>query len=87
MLLFYNTGTGIILGMGSANERRRYNVTSSLIGRAHTQNDPRMKHDTSDIYITIFIEGHVKVPSAKCPPFCSGPNVLSWDMFDLSFRG
>ena len=30
---------GIILGMGSANERRRYIVTSSLIGWAHTQND------------------------------------------------
>ena len=28
--------------MGSANERRRYTVTSSLIGRAHTQNDPRL---------------------------------------------
>ena len=27
--------------MGSANERRRYIVTSPLIGRAHTQNDPR----------------------------------------------
>ena len=26
--------------MGSANERWRYNVTSSLIGCAHTQNDP-----------------------------------------------
>ena len=32
------TCTGVILGMGSANERRRYNVTSSLIGWAHTQN-------------------------------------------------
>ena len=32
--------TGIILAMGSANERRRYIVTSSLIGWAHTQNDP-----------------------------------------------
>ena len=31
---------GVILGMGSANERRRYIVTSSLIGWAHTQNDP-----------------------------------------------
>ena len=30
---------GIILYMGSANERWRYNVTSSLIGWAHTQND------------------------------------------------
>ena len=31
---------GIILGMVSANERRCYNVTSSLIGWVHTQNDP-----------------------------------------------
>ena len=41
----YNHGSmqsGIILGMGSANERRRYYVTPSLIGRAHTQNDPSM---------------------------------------------
>ena len=30
---------GIILGMGSANERWRYIVTSSLVGWAHTQND------------------------------------------------
>ena len=32
--------SGIILGMGSANERWHYIVTSSLIGWAHTQNDP-----------------------------------------------
>ena len=32
--------SGVILGMGLANERRRYNVTSSLIGWPHTQNDP-----------------------------------------------
>ena len=31
---------GIILCMHPANGRRRYNVTSSLIGWAHTQNDP-----------------------------------------------
>ena len=31
---------GIILCMHPANERRRYDVTSSLIGWAHTQNDP-----------------------------------------------
>ena len=30
----------IILGMGSANERKHYYVTPSLIGWAHTQNDP-----------------------------------------------
>ena len=30
---------GIILGMGLANKRWIYNVTSSLNGWAHTQND------------------------------------------------
>ena len=34
-----NTYTRIILCMHPANERRRYMVTSSLIGRAHTRND------------------------------------------------
>ena len=32
-------GAGIILGMDSANERRLYVVTSSIIGWAHTQNN------------------------------------------------
>ena len=32
--------TGIILGMGSANKRRRYYVMPSLIGWAHIENDP-----------------------------------------------
>ena len=36
--LRYNTG--IIFGMRPANGGRRYNVTSSLIGWVHTQNDP-----------------------------------------------
>ena len=36
----YVSYTGIILGMGSANESRRYNVTSSLIGWAQTQFHP-----------------------------------------------
>ena len=40
VLLNMVTQTGIIMGMGSANERRHYCVTPSLIGRAHTQNDP-----------------------------------------------
>ena len=31
--------SSIILGIGSANERRHYKVKSSLIGWAHTQND------------------------------------------------
>ena len=32
--------SGIILRMRPANERRRYTVTSSLIGWEHAQNDP-----------------------------------------------
>ena len=32
--------TVVILGMSSANERRRYNVTSSLVGWTQTQHDP-----------------------------------------------
>ena len=32
--------SGIILCMRPANERRRYDVTSSFIGWAHSQNDP-----------------------------------------------
>ena len=34
------TYEGVILCMSSASERRRCNVTSSLIGCAHSQNDP-----------------------------------------------
>ena len=39
MLICIIARSWIILGMGSANERRRDIVTASLIGRAHTQND------------------------------------------------
>ena len=44
--------------MGSANERRRYYVTSPLIGRAHTQNDPCI--------MMVSIEGlsHFHIPNA-----------------------
>ena len=35
-----NQRSGIILWMRPTNERRRYSVTPSLIGWAHTQNDP-----------------------------------------------
>ena len=38
--IFHIPGAGIVLCMCPANERRRYNVTSPLIGRAHAQNYP-----------------------------------------------
>ena len=37
----------IILGMGISNERWLYSVTSSLIGWAHTLNDPGICNDTA----------------------------------------
>ena len=40
--------------MGSAKERRRYTVTSSLIGWAHTQNDPWIY--AIQVIIVIFID-------------------------------
>ena len=36
----------LFLCMRPANERRRYNVTSSLVRWAHTQNDPFVWYDT-----------------------------------------
>ena len=41
--------------MGSANERWRYNVTSSLIGWAHTQNDPRYVRAQHTIVFFFFL--------------------------------
>ena len=43
--------SGIILCMHSANERRRYIVTSPLIGWVHTQKDPWVLH--KDIYFLL----------------------------------
>ena len=40
VLTMLNKQAGIILCMRPANERRRYSVTSSLIGWAHAQNAP-----------------------------------------------
>ena len=58
-----NTGiSGIGLYMHPANERRRYNVTSSLIGWGHTQNDPW------NIYMTYF--------SHECPFHVDGSDNL-----------
>ena len=42
----YIVVSGIILGMRWVKERRRYNVTSSLIGRVHTQGDPWVQYVT-----------------------------------------
>ena len=52
----YDALSGNIMGMGTANERRRYNKTSPLIGWAHTQNDPWLcfrnptRHETPSMW-------------------------------------
>ena len=49
-----DASSGVISDLGSANERRRYYVTPSLIGRAHTQNDPcKSRASAMDLYIYI----------------------------------
>ena len=50
-------GAGIILCMGLANEKRRYNITPSLIGWAPTQNEymQRITHNTSHKYQQGFV--------------------------------
>ena len=50
--MFPQSLPGIILGMGSANERRRYIAKPPLIGRAHTQNDPYITPNT--LFILMF---------------------------------
>ena len=57
---------GIILGMGSSNETRRYYVTPLLIGRAHTQNDP----ESIELYICIYI--HDLYLYIQCACTCYG---------------
>ena len=46
--VIFLSDSGIIPGTGSANSRRRYNVTSFPIGWAHTQKDP---WDSSHFFI------------------------------------
>ena len=45
-VLVWKQYSEIILVMGPANERRRYIVTPPLIGRAHSQNDPGVFHNS-----------------------------------------
>ena len=46
MPLKLSADLGIILGMGSNNERRRFCATPPFAGQAHTHNDPQasMEH-------------------------------------------
>ena len=58
---------GIIFLMRPANEKRRYILTSSLIGWAHTQNYPRFSDrqktqgDSNDVWLTENIKAETKL--------------------------
>ena len=58
--------------MGSANGRRRYNVTSSFIGRAHTQNDTCCQINNCDpkvqINVTIQLKNMITLHIAADTP-------------------
>ena len=47
--VYFCQTTRMILGMGSANDRQRYNVKLSLTGWTHTQNDPWWERQTASI--------------------------------------
>ena len=46
----------LALGLHPANERRRYFVTTSLIGWAQAYNQPCSKQIRSNVYILIYIQ-------------------------------
>ena len=54
-------GAGIILCMRSAYERRRYNVTSSLIGCAHAQNEWRIVVGASSTKLSDAFSGNKRL--------------------------
>ena len=47
-LNFADIKQGVIQGMVSANERRRYILTSALIGWTHTENEPFKPNNTTN---------------------------------------
>ena len=75
-----NKLTWIILCMRPANERWRYNVTPSLIGWAHTQNDPWF--NVEDVALTVGVpawglasisDGHKELDKAVHPMAATQP--------------
>ena len=54
---YYSKRLGVILGMHPTKERRRYIVTSSLIGCTHTQNDPWRVHVMDFFHIHDILHG------------------------------
>ena len=64
----------IFLCMCPANERRRYNVTSSLIGWVHTQNDPWITHRDLITNMHLWTESSSLVQIMDCSVTYSAPS-------------
>ena len=63
--------SGIFLGMGSANARRRYCIMPPFIGRAHTKYDPACTCIATTwlkYYSMAKFVPNLGVPDAHCPP-------------------
>ena len=77
-VMFTEWPAGIILSMGSANESRRYIVTSSLIGWAYTQNDPWASQSRKDkqrsgvcasltmVWTIAALNAHISIENRSC---------------------
>ena len=64
---WYKTTTGFILWMHPANERRRYVVTSPLIGWAHAQKDlciNRIQPSANHVHMSVDIHREVFLPNS-----------------------
>ena len=71
VFVIQNLPPGIIICMRPANERRRYNVTSPLIGWAHSQNNPCDSHSISQSVVWPNIPCPYKIKSCEyslCEP-------------------
>ena len=53
--------------MCSANERRRYNVASSLIGWAHTQNDPCVTNHIQQACDSVILSQMLRLSMSTLP--------------------
>ena len=82
------TQSGSILYMRPANGRRRYNVTSPLIGWAHTQNDPCTIH----VFCSGSLSWTLQWPTVRCRrrgktrvqqiTWQTNPRCRCWDGYD-----
>ena len=75
---------GIILVLGSANERRRYIVTTSLIGWAQYQNDPWEAYLFNYFYFAV--QGRSRLCEISFLAIYVRHIYFSWNQVTLSFK-